>query len=364
MFKKYHLFFAIVGVILTVFMVWYFSNIVAYVLISAVLSIIGQPLVRRLHKIKIRKFSLPKSVCALITLITIILLFVGFVWFFVPLISSQANVISNINVNNVLAHFEGTIASIQSLLVEYDIFEQGQTIDVFLAAQMESLVNIATFQVLFTNVLSTTGSFLMAVFSILFITFFFLKDEHMLSTFILLLVPEKHEEQTKNVLAQTKFLLTRYFIGLIGEIVSMMTLLTIGLTILGVKNALIIGFLGGLMNVIPYLGPLIGATMGVVFGVTSNLGLGMYDQIGIVTLGIIGTFAVANLFDNIILQPFIYSNSVKARPIEIFIVIIMAGTIAGIPGMILAIPAYTVIRILAKEFLNQLRLVKKLTEKM
>jgi len=364
MFKKYHVFFAIAGVLLIVLMIWYFSNIVVYVLISAVLSIIGQPLVRRLNRIKIRKFSLPKSICAFITLLTIISLFVGFVWFFVPLISTQAKVISSINVNDVLTHFEGTISSIQSLLVEYEILEPGQTIDIILATQMESLVNIATFQTLFTNVLSTTGSFLMAIFSILFITFFFLKDEHMLSTFIILLVPEKHEEQTRHVLAQTKSLLTRYFIGLIGELLSMMTLLTIGLSILGVKNALIIGFLGGLMNVIPYVGPLIGASMGVIFGVTSSLGLGMYDQIGIVTLGIVGTFAVANLFDNIVLQPLIYSSSVKARPIEIFIVIIMAGTLAGIPGMILAIPTYTVIRIVAKEFLNQLRIVKKLTEKM
>ena len=364
MFKKYSLFFGIAGVLLAIVMVWYFSNIVAYVLISAVLSIIGQPLVKRLNKIKIHKFSMPNSISALITLIIMLLIIIGFILFFVPLISTQAKVISNIDVNGVLTHFEGTIASIQSLLIEYEFIEPDQTIDSILTTQIDSLVNIATFQALFTNLLSTTSSFLMAVFSILFVTFFFLREEHMFGNFIILLVPEKYEKQTKHVLAQTKNLLTRYFIGLIGEILSMMTLITIGLTILGVKNALFIGFLGGLMNVIPYLGPLIGASMGVVFGVTSSLGMGMYDQIGIVALGIIGTFAVANFIDNILLQPLIYSSSVKAHPIEIFLVIIMAGTLAGIPGMILAIPTYTVLRIVAKEFLNQLRLVKKLTEKM
>jgi len=180
---------------------------------------------------------------------------------------------------------------------------------------------------------------------------------------IILLSPEKYTDKVKRILAQTKSLLTRYFIGLMLEVISMMVLITIGLSILGIKGALIIGFLGGLMNIIPYLGPIIGATVGVVFGITTSLNMGVYDHIDFLAFGIVGVFAIANLFDNFLLQPLIYSNSVKARPIEIFIVIIMAGSMAGIPGMMLAIPSYTVIRIVAKEFLSQSRIVQKLTEK-
>jgi predicted PurR-regulated permease PerM len=165
------------------------------------------------------------------------------------------------------------------------------------------------------------------------------------------------------VIGQIKNLLSRYFIGLCGELLSMMTLLTIGLSIIGVQNALIIGFLGGLMNIVPYIGPIIGGLIGVLFGVTSALGMGLYDDVGWLSTGIVSVFLITNLIDNIILQPLIYSTSVKARPIEIFLVIIMAGSIAGIAGMILAIPTYTVLRIVAKEFLSQFRLVKKLTDK-
>jgi predicted PurR-regulated permease PerM len=144
----------------------------------------------------------------------------------------------------------------------------------------------------------------------------------------------------------------------------MITLLITGLSIMGVSNAILIGFLGGMLNVIPYLGPIIGASIGTVLAIIAVLSAGTFTGIGWVAITVIGVFLAANLVDNILLQPLIYSNSVKAHPIEIFLVIIMAGSLAGIPGMVLAIPSYTVLRILAKEFLGNVRIVQKLTDKM
>ncbi len=361
--NTYRIIIAALGLLFTIFMVWYFSNIVVYLIVSAVLSMIGHPLVRRFDKIRIWKFKMPHALSSLFALLILLSAFVGFIWFFVPLIVSQAQILTSINIPEVLEYFKNPIDSIKIFLVQYNVLSVDQTIESLLETQVESMIDIATFSSLFTSLISTTGSFFMATFSILFITFFFLHDEHMFENFIILISPEKYTEEVKHIFAQTKFLLTRYFLGLMIEIFSMMTLITLGLTILGIKNALIIGFLGGLMNIIPYLGPLIGASMGVLLGLATTLSHGMYDKIGIYMLGILGAFAIANLIDNFLLQPLIYSNSVKARPIEIFIVIIMAGSIAGITGMILAIPAYTVLRIAAKEFLVQSRLVKKLTEK-
>jgi len=142
----------------------------------------------------------------------------------------------------------------------------------------------------------------------------------------------------------------------------MITLLSLGLTIFNVKNALLIGFFGGIMNVIPYLGPVIGAIVGVLLAVTTSLSYGLYAETVPLIFIVLGVFASANLIDNIVLQPLIYSNSVKAHPVEIFLVILIAGSMAGIPGMILAIPSYTVLRIIAKEFLSQFRVVQKLTK--
>ena len=361
--NKYRIGLAVLSFLLVLFMAWYFSNIVVYVIVSAVISMIGHPLVRKFDKIKIWKYNFPHALSALLTLMIIVSAFVGFLMFVVPMIISQAQIIGNIEVSDVLNHFSKTLDSIKEFLIQYNVMNADETIESALETQLNSMLDMATFSTLFTSLLSTTGTFFMATFSILFITFFFLHDEHMFEHMIILIMPEKYTNEVRHIFDKTKYLLSRYFFGLMIEVVSMMTLITITLTALGIKNALIIGFLGGLMNIIPYLGPLIGCTIGVFFGLASTLSLGLYDQIPFYTLSIIGAFAGANLIDNFILQPLIYSNSVKARPIEIFIVIIMAGSLAGIPGMILAIPGYTVIRIIAKEFLKKSRLVNKLTEK-
>lgn len=361
--NKYRVFFAAFGFLLTLFMIWYFSNIVIYVIISAVLSMIGHPLVRRFDKIKFWKFSMPHGLSALLALLIIFIAFVGFIWFVTPLILAQAQMITNLNIPELVNYFQEPIDSLKETLAHYNVLTGDKTIEGAIETQIQSMVNIATFSSVAQNLLSTTGALFMALFSILFITYFFLREEKMFENMIILLSPEKYTDKVKRILAQTKSLLTRYFIGLMLEVISMMVLITIGLSILGIKGALIIGFLGGLMNIIPYLGPIIGATVGVVFGITTSLNMGVYDKIDFLAFGIVGVFAIANLFDNFLLQPLIYSNSVKARPIEIFIVIIMAGSMAGIPGMMLAIPSYTVIRIVAKEFLSQSRIVQKLTEK-
>ncbi|HPE43033.1 MAG TPA: AI-2E family transporter, partial [Bacteroidales bacterium] len=209
-----------------------------------------------------------------------------------------------------------------------------------------------------------TSSILMGIFIVLFLSFFFLKDPNLLRSIIMAITPELYVKDVQVVLTDSRILLTRYLLGILLELASMMTIISLTLTAFGVQNAIIIGFLGGLMNIIPYLGPIIGASIGVTLGIISVLSSGHYDAVLITTLIIIGTFVIANLLDNILLQPIIYSKSVKAHPIEIFLVIIMAGKVFGVAGMIIAIPTYTIIRVIARQFLSQLKFVKALTENM
>ena len=362
MLKKYSIILTVLGFVILALLVWFFSSIVLYVLISFVLSIIGHPLVNLLCKIKIRKLSFPRGMSAIITLLVMMGVVVGFILFFVPIISMEAKIISQIDMQGVTAYFNEPLEKLQAFLIRCDIIDTNQTIKSVLETQFKSFAGMISFTDILKNLAGTTGSLFFGIFSIMFLTFFFLKNEKMFPNFILLLIPKKYEEETKNIISKIHYLLTRYFIGLLGELVSMMTLITVGLTIFGIQNAIIIGFLGGLMNIIPYLGPLIGGSIGVFIGVTTALSYGLYDKVLDHILEIIGVFVTANLIDNVLLQPLIYSSSVKAQPVEIFLVIIMAGSLAGIPGMILAIPAYTVLRVIAKEFLSNMRIVQKLTK--
>jgi predicted PurR-regulated permease PerM len=210
--------------------------------------------------------------------------------------------------------------------------------------------------------MNIAGNFFIGMFSVIFISFFFLKDENLFSNIILVMTPEKSAEKISVILRDTRLLLSRYFSGVCFQVFVMMTIEVAGLSIFGIPNALLIGTFGGMMNIIPYLGPLIGATVGILLCLSSIVSMGNYNDIIPFTLIIICVFSFANMVDNFVIQPFVFSNRVKAHPLEIFFVILMAGSMAGVPGMILAIPSYTVIRVIAREFFDKFSVVHSLTK--
>lgn len=360
--QKYRVIIAAIGVLLGLFMAWYFFDILVYIITAGLISLVGQPLVEVLSKIKIGKLQMPTWISALITLIVLLGILAGFIFAFVPMITRQAEIISNINVDEVVSYFAGVINDVQGLLLSYDIIKTDQTLQSILEKQITGLINATDVSLFFERLISATPTVFLGLFSVLFLAFFFLRDRRLLRTGILLFTPDRYQVEVQNVLHKTKVMLSRYLIGLILELLTMMVLLSIGLWFVGVENTVLIGFIGGLMHVIPYLGPILGAIIGAVLGISADLGLGMYDTALHTALWVIVIFSAVTLFDNLVLQPLIYSKSVSAHPIEIFIVILMAGSLAGIPGMMLAIPGYTVLRIVAKEFLSGFKLIDKLTE--
>lgn len=343
-------------------LLWRFSNIVLYFLAAIILSLIGRPLVNFFNSLRIRNHHLPNLVSSILTLVIIMLVFVTFIGLFIPLIASQADLISRIDFTSLSNSLDTTLADFEATLKQYKLLGKHDSIKQEIQEQVSSFVSFSSFSQVMSSLIGATGSILLAVFSIFFITFFFLKDAHLVGEMIEAITPVKHEHEIRNIVHQTKRLLSRYFIGISIEVITMIFLLSLGLSIFGVENALLIGFLGGFMNIIPYLGPLLGAIMGSLIAVSSILSSGVYQEIVSLMLIVYGVFAGANLIDNIVLQPLIYSNSVKAHPIEIYIILLIAGSLAGIPGMVLAIPIYTVLRIIAKEFFSQYRIVQHLTK--
>jgi predicted PurR-regulated permease PerM len=344
------------------FLIWRFYYIIIWLLIAAVLSFIGQPLVRFFDKIHIKKVRVPHSLSALFSLLVIVLVFLGLIAVFVPLIVSQAETISRIDVSRLAQNLQGPLEWLDVKLHGLGAIPEGQTIQDFLVLQAKSLVNLGSVGSLIGNFFSVAGNIFIGLFSILFIAFFFLKDENMFEESLLLFIPLKHHSATHKVVSDSKNLLIRYYIGVLLEVLGVMSLIAIGLWIFGIKNALLIGFFGGIMNIIPYLGPIIGSAIGITLGITSTLATGSYNELLPVIIKLAGVFIVVNFIDNNILVPVIYSKSVKSHPLEIFLIIIIGGGIAGLVGMLFAVPVYTLLRVIAKEFFQQFRVVKKLTE--
>jgi predicted PurR-regulated permease PerM len=143
-----------------------------------------------------------------------------------------------------------------------------------------------------------------------------------------------------------------------------MTLNIAGLSIAGIgfSHAVLIGLVSGILNVIPYIGPIIGVIFGLCVGVATHVEMDPYTVMlpAVVYTGVV--MVITQVIDNVVLQPLIYGNSVHAHPLEIFLVILAAGHVAGIAGMILAIPVYTVLRVVSREFFSKYKLVKSLTK--
>lgn len=331
---------------------------------AAVISFIGEPLVRYFDRIHIGKIHIPHWVSTLMALFIILVFIFGLLGIFVPLIISQAQAISQIDVSQVGEDLQGPIQWIDSKLRAAGTLQDGQTLNDYFSERVRSILSLETMSTFIGGFLNVAGNIFLGLFSVLFISFFFLKDENMFEQTVLLIVPEKHESGTRRVIADSKVLLKRYFIGILLELMAVITLISLGLWILGIKNALLIGFFAGIMNIIPYLGPVIGAVIGVTLGVTSTLAGGEVSDLLPVMIKLISVIVVVQFIDNNILVPMIYAKSVKSHPLEIFLVIIMGGGLAGLPGMLLAVPVYTVLRVIAREFFQEMRVVQKLTETM
>jgi predicted PurR-regulated permease PerM len=353
-----------IGLIILGLMVWYFSNIVAYILISVVLSFIGRPVVDFLNKVKIKKWTCPPALSAGITLILLWFVMVMFFRTFIPMVAAQAQELSTIDVNAAAHSLEEPIQKLEALIAKYSAEGDDFNLKAVVIDNFTSFIKISDVSSIFGSLAGTLGNIFIALFSISFITFFFLKDSSLFTSGVVLMVPAKHEDGVRHVLDSIKNLLMRYFVGLFFEVILVGFLVTVGLSIVGLPfgTAVVIGLFAGMMNVIPYIGPIIGATFGMIIGIATNLHADFYTEI-LPLLGYMAlVFACVQIIDNILFQPLIYSNSVNAHPLEIFIVIIMAGSMAGIIGMMLAIPFYTILRVIAKEFFNQYRFVKKLTQ--
>jgi predicted PurR-regulated permease PerM len=344
------------------FLIWKFYYIIIWVLLAAVLSFIGQPLVHFFDRLHIKKWKFPHALSALLSLVILVLLFLGFLSVFVPLILKQAETISKIDVNRLAENLQGPLQWLNNKMHAFGVIPVGQTMQDFIIIKVKSLVNLGSVTTLIGGFFSVAGNIFVGIFSILFIAFFFLKDENMFEEGLFLLVPVKHHQATHDVITDSKNLLKRYFIGVMFEVLGVMSIIAIGLWVFGVDNALLIGFFGGIMNIIPYLGPIIGGAIAITLGVTATLAYGAFNELLPVLMKLAGVLLGANFIDNNILVPLIYSKSVKSHPLEIFFVIIMAGSLAGLIGMLVAVPVYTVLRVIAREFLQQFRIVKKLTE--
>lgn len=352
-----------IALVIGLWALWYFRSIVVYIIIASVISLVLAPLKKVFKKIGIGKFKVGDSLASLLSILVFILVVSSLFFAFIPLVIEQASIISSINYQQINENLSGPIEKINDVLARFSITENNG--EPFLESLLNRAKSVLSFETGFNfinSVLGFASSFFAAFFSILFVLFFFLRDEDLFENLLKTISPDKFEYKVVNIFSKTKYYLMRYFLGLILQVTLISIFVTIGMLIIGIENALIIGFFAGIANLIPYIGPIIGATFGIYVGITTNLGQDFYTELlpmcGFIAL----VFFAAQMLDNAILSPRIHSSSVKAHPLEIFVVLLAAAQIGGAIGMIVGIPAYTILRVFAKEFLSEFKIVRSLTQ--
>ena len=364
--EKYHRY--IIGLfsfILLILFVIYFGYIIVWILLAALIAMIGGPIVILLTKLRYKNFKIPNWVSALVGITAIWLVIFLFFRITVPLISNQIVEFQSIDVDVISKGLETPINNVDKFIQNTQIINEPEfSIENLVIDKISSVLNLSNVRDIFSDLSSLLWNLVLSIFAVTFISFFFLKDRGLFDMGVLAMVPDKYEEKTKSVLVSVRNLISRYLIGIILQSLCMMVLYITGLYIVGVNFnlAVLIGIIAGLLNVIPYIGPWIGAVIAFVLITVGNIQYDFYDITIPLLIKMIVVVASAQIIDNIVFQPIIFGKSVKAHPIEIFLIILIAGSLYGILGMMLAIPTYTVIRVIAKEFFYQYKFVQKITQ--
>ena len=342
--NKYILWFF--ALVLSGLILWYLSHIVIYIIVAAIISLIGQP-INRFYSVKLKfgKFTLSPTLSASLTLLTMFLAFALIAGIFTPLVMEEVRIISSLDKDAITTSLQQPIQLTETILHDFNIDFESADFVAYVQEKVISVFTITNISLIINQFFNIMGSFLISLFSISFLTFFFLRDQQLIIESIFSLVPERYTEKGRRVWLESEELLKRYFTGVLVEVLLVVLFLFIGLWLCGIKHALLIAVFAGLMNIIPYVGPFIGCGFALLIGLTTNTNMSLIATVTRILI----VFPIVNLTDAFLLQPMIYSNSVKAHPLEIFIVLLVGSTIGGIGGMILAVPGYTVMRLFLKE---------------
>lgn len=347
---------------------WYLRSVLAYILIAVVVSLVAKPLMKGLQKLRIKGRKAPDWLLAAMSIVVVLGAIITFLTSVIPIVSGIVKDISMVNIETAARGIAVPLSELNVFLSHmFPQLGEDFRIEVVILNELQKILDVS----MFSTVLGSAASFItnlgIGLFSVVFIGFFFIKDDGLFTEIVCALVPDKHEETTEKAIADIGYLLSRYFIGVLLEIIGVALINFLGLMFiarLGFNAAIGIAVLTGILNVIPYVGPFMGIVLGTTLGIllkyTSLTPIGLDVNFWIFAVILIAIFCFTQLVDNFLYQPVIYSTSIKSKPLEIFIVLLIVGHVGGAFAMIIAIPCYTVVRVIAFRFFGHIKAIRRL----
>ncbi len=342
-----------IGIVLFLYLLWEIQSVIVYVAVAAVIALIGRPAVIFFRQ----HLKIPNKIAVVIVLTLVLAIFVGIIFVFVPIIIEQSKYLGQIDIEA----FKSDLNDLNQQINNYLGIQEINIIDGLKRSEFIRNFDISLIPGFLNNVFGILGATIIALFSILFISFFFLKDSKLMLNSILVFANQGEEQKFQRVFNKIKVLLSRYFVGLTVQISVLFILYTILLSVFEINNPIAIAFICAFLNLVPYLGPLIASILMALFVVSSNLGADFGTIILPRLIYVMLGYGICQVIDNFISQPMIFGASVKSHPLEIFLIILIAGLMFGIMGMVVAVPFYTALKVIAKESLSEYKIVKRLT---
>lgn len=321
-----------VGVILFVVFLYYLRDLLVILLAALLLAAIINPLANWFEQRKI-----PRGLAVIIIYIVLFALLGLIVVVLVPPIISEFSDFSH----NLPAHLNGLKATYANFLSTTEQF--GLADDVIQGIDDVGIAVSRSFAGVFATVASVVGS-VVSIILILVFAFYLVIEKGNLKDMVSFAVPAKYHPHLANYFGQISDKISAWVRGqlLVGLIMGV--IVYVGLSILGVKYALIIGLLAALLEFIPFVGPIISAVPAVFLGLTDS---------PVKAVSVMILFWVANRIENDILIPKIMKHATGLNPVITLIAVAVGFKLGGILGIILAVPTATALGVLVKNYLEQ-----------
>lgn len=342
-----------IGIVLLLYFLYEIQSVLVYIAVASVISLIGRPVVIFLKY----RLKIPNQLAVVLVLLLVLAIFIGIIFLFVPIIIEQSQYLAQIDIEA----FKSDLNELNSQINAYLGIEEINIIEGLKRSEFIRNFDVSLIPKFLNNVFGILGATLVAVFSVLFISFFLLKDSKLMLNSILVFANKGEEKKFQRVFNKIKILLSRYFVGLTMQVTVLFILYIILLSVFEINSPVAIAFICAVLNLVPYLGPVFAGILMGLFVISSNLGADfqtiILPKLAYVLLG----YGICQLIDNLISQPMIFGASVRSHPLEIFLIILIAGLLFGITGMVVAVPFYTALKVIAKESLSEYKIVKRLT---
>ncbi len=332
--KIARVFFYALLAVLTILVLWRFSSLLFFLVIALVLSYMLNPVVSRMQA-----NGMNRTLATFLVLLSVILIIIWASTTIIPNIGQQMlRLAQQFNVE--------TVGFIAETIEDYTIQFIPYLPEGYLTGNVSGFFNrffdVDNIQGMIGNLFDFFTNLFMALIILPFITFFFLKDGAKIRRQVLTLVPNKYFETTVNIINQIEQRLGRHFkaVGLQSTLVAVFS--WIFLSLAGLNNSLAVGASIGIANTIPYFGPVLGYLLSIIIAIVET---GDFSLVVNCILAVM----IVQIMDNIIFQPAIFSKAADIHPLFVLVIILIGAELAGLLGMLIAIPLATVLRVIFNE---------------